>query len=94
MNFVRCLDVVLTIRESNGQLEESTRPNCVLFTRNSALPVFDIEYTLFGALGLGVEPERMVSSPLLPIEISVKSGDYAICTNLTSPLVTGSGKAP
>ena len=70
--------LALTIRESNGQLEESTRPNCVLFARDSAFPIFDIEYTLFGTLWLGIEPERMVSSPLLPIEISVKSGDYAV----------------
>lgn len=70
--------LALTIRESNGQLEESARPNSVLFARDSAFPIFDIEYTFFGTLRFGIEPERMVSSPLLPIEVSVKSGDYAL----------------
>lgn len=74
----------LTIRESDGQLEESARPNCVLFARDSAFPIFDIEYTFFGTLWLGIETKRMVSSPLLPIEMSVKSVNYSL---LISPLL-------
>lgn len=63
----------LTIGKSDSQFEKTTRPNRTVLSRYSTFPVLDVENTLFGALGLGIETERMVSSPLLPAWVSAWS---------------------
>ena len=63
----------LTIRESYRQLEQSSGPDRLFLSRDTALPVFQIEDTSCGARGSSIKPERMVLAPLLPSSELVKS---------------------
>lgn len=56
-----------TIRKRDIQLEQTTLPHCLRFTRNPAFPALQIQHTLGGSMRSGVETERMIPSPLLPM---------------------------
>lgn len=57
---------MLTIWENDAQLEQTSFPQCLVFARDTTLPVLQVEYALRVALRFCVEPERVVSAPLLP----------------------------
>lgn len=58
----------LTIGEDNTQLEQSTLPQGLLLSWYATLPDLQIKDASLGiALGLCVETERMITSPLLPL---------------------------
>lgn len=56
---------VLTIRESDRQLEQASLPHGLVFASNAALPVLQVKDALFGARGLRIEAKGMIPSPLL-----------------------------
>jgi len=59
---------VLTIRESQGELEQSSLPQGLFLARNTTLPRLQIEASPARRTnGLCVETEGMVSSPLLAL---------------------------
>lgn len=55
-----------TIRECDGQLEQTTLPDCLFLARNTTFPNLQVEHTLLVLLGTGIEAKGMVLSPLLP----------------------------
>jgi hypothetical protein len=59
--------VRLTIREDNAQLKQSALPKSLLLAWYATLPDLQVKYTLRIALGLCVETEGMITSPLLPL---------------------------
>jgi hypothetical protein len=57
--------VALTLRENHVELKQPALPDRLLFTRNAAAPLHQIQTTV-GRLGrLRKEPERVVFAPLL-----------------------------
>jgi hypothetical protein len=86
--------LALTVRKSDSQLEKTTRPNRIVLSGYSAFPVLDIENTLLGALRLGIETKRMVSSPLLPAWSQYGPGLTQAAHCLTFPLAIGFDTAP
>lgn len=71
ISFARHLDSTAgyqhTIWERDIQLEQTTLPHCLCFTRNTAFPALQIQHALGGSMRSGVETERMIPSPLLPM---------------------------
>jgi hypothetical protein len=60
--------VRLTIRENNAQLEQSTLPQGLLLAGYATLPDLQIKDASLGVpLGLCVETERVITSPLLSL---------------------------
>ena len=57
-----------TVREDDIKLEETTFPEGLLFARNTALPLLQIEDALGVALWFSKESERVITAPLLAIE--------------------------
>jgi hypothetical protein len=58
---------VLTIWEDHAQLEQAPLPQSLLLARYATLPSLEIKKTLSIALRLGIEPKRVVSSPLFAL---------------------------
>jgi hypothetical protein len=86
--------LVLTIRKSYSQLKKTTSPDSIVLSRYPTFPVLDIENTFLGAQRLGVEPERMVSSPLLPAWYQYDPMSTQAAESLTFPLAICFDTAP
>ena len=56
-----------TVRERHDQLEQATLPDGFLLARDAAFPRLEVQHSLGSLLGPGIEAERMVLSPLLPV---------------------------
>lgn len=68
---------LLTIREYEIQLEKSPIPKCILLSGDGAFPALQIQCPLGGALGFRDKPERVVTSPLLPVRAMLVSAFLA-----------------
>lgn len=93
-NITSWLSVGLTVRKSYSQLKKTTSPDGIVLSRDPTFPVLDIENTFLGAQRLGVEPERMVSSPLLPAWSQYDPMSTQAADSLTFPLAVCFDTAP
>lgn len=82
----------LTVGKCDFEFEEAAFPHCLVLARDSALPLLNVHRArLRVAHGFREEAERVVASPLLPVDVvSWRLLFVRACVGLTSPPRGGS----
>jgi len=81
-----------TFWEVHFKLEQSAFPQCFVLAWHAAFPFLEIHNSVF-ALGFCVEAERVVTTPLLAVEIGQRKPDMRVRFSFrTVPLEVCSGR--